>query len=78
MDLKDKIMVITGASSGIGRATARRLNKAGVKFVLNARSKEKLEDLAAELSNAVYVVGDMIDPETPQQILDKAFAEFGR
>ncbi|MGI9537311.1 MAG: SDR family oxidoreductase, partial [Desulfocapsaceae bacterium] len=42
------------------------------------RSKEKLEDLAAELSNAVYVVGDMIDPETPQQILDKAFAEFGR
>ena len=78
MDLKDKIMVITGASSGIGRATARRLDKAGVKFVLNARSKDKLEVLAAELSSAVCVVGDMVDPETPQRILDKAFAEYGR
>ena len=78
MDLKDKIMVITGASSGIGRATARRLNQAGVKFVLNARGKDRLEDLAAELDSAVCVVGDMIDPETPQQILDKAFSEFGR
>ncbi len=78
MNLQDKVMVITGASSGIGMATARRLNRAGVKFVLNARSKDKLEACAAELSHAVCVIGDMIDPGTPQQILDKAFSEFGR
>ncbi len=78
MELKDKIMVITGASSGIGMATARRLDRAGVKFVLNARSADKLESLASELSSAVGVTGDMIDPQTPQKVLDKAFSEFGR
>lgn len=78
MGLKDKIMVITGASSGIGMATARRLNRAGVKFVLNARSEDKLEGLASELGSAICVTGDMIDPETSQKILDKAFSEFGR
>ncbi len=78
MELKDKIMVITGASSGIGMATARRLDRAGVKFVLNARSADKLESLASELSSAAGVTGDMIDPQTPQKILDKAFSEFGR
>ena len=78
MDLKDKIMVITGASSGIGMATARRLDRAGVKFVLNARSEDKLEALAAELSTAVCVTGDMIEPETSQKVLDMAFSEFGR
>lgn len=78
MELKGKVMVITGASSGIGLATARRLNKAGVKFVLNARSAEKLDGLASELGSAVCVVGDMIDPDTPQKILDAAYGEFGR
>lgn len=78
MSLRDKIMVITGASSGIGMATARRLDRAGVKFVLNARSEEKLKMLASELGSAVWVTGDMIDPETPQKILDAAFSEFGR
>jgi len=78
MELKEKVMVITGASSGIGMATARRLNKAGIKFVLNARSGQKLERLASELGNAICVVGDMIDPDTPQKILDAAYAEFGR
>lgn len=78
MDLKDKVMVITGASSGIGMATARRLNLAGVKFVLNARSQDKLEALASELDNAVCVTGDMVAPETSQQILDATLSEFGR
>lgn len=78
MDLKDKVMVITGASSGIGMATARRLNRAGVKFVLNARSQDKLEGLASELGNAVCVTGDVVIPETSQQILDAALSEFGR
>lgn len=78
MELKDQVMVITGASSGIGMATARRLNKAGVKFVLNARSSGKLDALATELGSAISVVGDMIDPATPQKILDAAYDEFGR
>lgn len=78
MKLQDKVMVITGASSGIGKATAQRLDRTGVKFVLNARSQDKLEQLATELGSAICVVGNMIDPALPRKILDAALAEYGR
>ena len=41
MDLKDKVAIITGASSGIGRAVARNLNEAGVKFILTGRREDR-------------------------------------
>jgi NADP-dependent 3-hydroxy acid dehydrogenase YdfG len=78
MNLQDKVMVITGASTGIGRATAQRLDRAGVRFVLNARNQEKLAQLAAGLNSAICVTGDMTDPALPQKILDAAQAEYGR
>ncbi len=43
MSIKDKVVVITGASSGIGEATAKKLTSAGAKVVLGARRIEKLE-----------------------------------
>lgn len=50
MSLKDKIIVITGASSGIGAASATEFAKKGAKLVLVARTKQKLEDLQSHLS----------------------------
>lgn len=78
MDLRGKVMVITGASSGIGKATAKQLDEVGVKFVLTARSKDKLEQLATELQSAVCVTGDMTDPDLPSKLVDTALAKFGR
>lgn len=47
MNLKDKVIIITGASGGIGEAVAKNLDEAGMKLVLTARSKDKLEKLAS-------------------------------
>jgi NADP-dependent 3-hydroxy acid dehydrogenase YdfG len=49
-EINDKIVVITGASSGLGEATARRLAQEGAKLVLGARRLERLQTLAEELS----------------------------
>jgi len=78
MNLQDKVMIITGASSGIGRATARQLDTLGVRFILTARSKDKLEKIASELQSAVCIAGDMTDPSLPEQLVKAAVSKFGR
>src|SRR5260370_24801565 len=50
--LKDKVALVTGASQGIGRDTARALSEAGAKVAVAARNEEKLAALAAEISAA--------------------------
>ena len=82
MDVAGKIAIITGASDGIGRATARCFAEAGAKVVLVARSKEKLEELAEELrrqDREVFVLlADMRDPIAVKRMVDKAFEHFNR
>ena len=53
MNLKDKVAIITGASSGIGEASALKLDEEGVKVVLTARSKDKLKELAIKNENSL-------------------------
>jgi ribitol 2-dehydrogenase len=77
--LNGKIAIITGASSGIGRAVAYELAKHGVKQVLTARSKDRLAALADDLdTEAVIVAADMTSPKDIRLIVEHAIAEFGR
>jgi NADP-dependent 3-hydroxy acid dehydrogenase YdfG len=76
--LSEQTAVITGASSGIGAATARELNRIGVSLVITARDESALTRLASELRNTVVVAADMLDPALPQRLLDTAVHRFGR
>ncbi|MBI2821750.1 MAG: SDR family oxidoreductase [Acidobacteria bacterium] len=71
------VAVITGASSGIGRAVAVDLAEAGVRLLLTARRAERLSTLASELGG-LAIAGDMTDPDLPAQLLEKALAAYGR
>jgi short-subunit dehydrogenase len=76
MDLKDKTVVITGASSGIGRATALEMARRGANVVLAARRTEQLEEVAARCRalgvNALAVATDVTRPEDCRRLADAA------
>lgn len=77
----DKVFLITGASSGIGAATARRAVEAGYRVVLGARSVDKLEALAEELGGEEKAIAQRCDVSewTDQEALVKAALDrFGR
>jgi len=77
----EQVMVITGASSGIGAATARRAAEFGYRVVLAARSEDKLRALASELGGeerALAVRCDVTSWDDQQALVETALARFGR
>ena len=77
--LHGKVVIITGASSGIGAATARLLAQQGCKLALAARSVAKLEALAAELKAEVLVTpADMTSPSDIKNMVARTLNRFGR
>ncbi len=79
MELKGKTVVLTGASAGIGAATALDLSHAGCNLVLTSRRLEKLEALAATLPGpSALLAADIAEPDVPEQLLALAKARFGR
>ncbi|MBO0676186.1 SDR family oxidoreductase [Mycolicibacterium sp. S2-37] len=80
--LSDKVVAITGASSGIGAATARRFASAGAAVVLGARRGDKLHALAADLRSAgdrvSAVLIDVTRPEDLQMLTETAVTTYGR
>jgi len=77
--LSDRVVIITGASSGIGAATARALAKLGCRLALAARSAEKLNTLATELGpSALAVPTDMTVGADVARMVEQTLAKFGR
>jgi NADP-dependent 3-hydroxy acid dehydrogenase YdfG len=82
MDVSGKVVIITGASAGIGLATARRFAGAEAKVVLVARSTDKLTALAKELrsqgQDALPITADMRDQKAVSRMIEQAFKHYGR
>jgi len=68
---KDKTILITGASSGIGEAFALQLDQLGAKLILTARSRDKLEELASKMNNAIVIDGDLSDKDFPDHLYNE-------
>jgi NADP-dependent 3-hydroxy acid dehydrogenase YdfG len=79
-NIKDKVIVITGASSGLGEATARHLVQHGAKLVLGARRLDRLQALAQELSlvGGAVVQTDVTQYEQVKRLVDHAVQTHGR
>jgi NADP-dependent 3-hydroxy acid dehydrogenase YdfG len=80
--LNGKVVVITGASSGIGETTARLLASLGVHLVIGARRMERLEALATDIrvdgGSVAFQQLDVTDPEQMKEIIEAAQSRFGR
>ncbi len=81
MSLQDKVVLITGGSSGIGANTARAFYEAGAKVVLNSRRSDILQQTASQIDssgeNVAFVAGDIGKAKTRQQIVSLAISRFG-
>lgn len=82
--IKHKVIVITGASSGIGEATARRLAREGARLMIGARRKSRLRELVIALENehedaaAAYEVTDVSQRDQVNALIEGAIKKFGR
>lgn len=81
-NIKDKVVIITGASSGMGEAAARHLAQLGAVVVLGARRADRIEKLAKDIqqtgAQALAVEVDVTDMEQVKNLVDSAVRQFGR
>lgn len=77
MKIEKKVVIVTGASSGIGRALAKLLSAKGAKVALVARSKEKLEALSKELPQSLAIPADMTARADIEKAVSKTTDRFG-
>ena len=84
MEIKGKVVIVTGASSGIGHATARQFGRQGARVVLAARRVDRLEALAQEIESAgtgaetLVVEADLSRLEAIQSLIHQTMDQFGR
>lgn len=78
MNVRDKVVIVTGASSGIGLATAKLLAKQGAKVALVSRSMKVLEKLSAELPDSIAIRADMTKIPEIKRMVDQTHEHFGK
>ncbi len=78
MKIKDSVVIVTGASGGIGLAVARALSEQGANVVLAARSADKLKELEAEIPNSFAVTTDMRSEKDIKKLIAETKKKFGR
>jgi NAD(P)-dependent dehydrogenase (short-subunit alcohol dehydrogenase family) len=80
--LRGTVVIVTGAGSGIGAATARQLGAVGARVVLVGRREAPLKDVAAQIAenggDALSVTADLADPASPQRIVDACLNHYNR
>ncbi len=79
VSLEGQVVAVTGSSSGIGAATARAFAAGGAAVLVNsARSVADGQAVAASLPDALYVQGDIVEPEVPERLVSAALERWGR
>lgn len=78
MEIKDKVIVLTGASSGIGLATAKHLASQGAKLVLASRDSDKLQALTKSLPGSIPVPTDVTKSDEAKRLIDTTIEKFNR
>jgi NADP-dependent 3-hydroxy acid dehydrogenase YdfG len=76
--LDGTVALVTGASSGIGEATARMLARAGAKVAITARRKDRLDALASEIGEVLVIEADVTDREQATAAVERTVDELGR
>ena len=76
--LDGKVCIVTGASSGFGDRFARVLSAAGAKVVVAARRRDRLDELAAELPDALAIQCDVSRDDECKKLIDESIAHYGR
>jgi NADP-dependent 3-hydroxy acid dehydrogenase YdfG len=78
MEIKDKVVLMTGVSSGIGKATAELFIKKGAKVVLAASSLDEVKELTAKMPDSLAVAVDMTKPQEIQKMVQQTQDYYGR
>ncbi|XP_022834407.1 uncharacterized protein LOC111362106 [Spodoptera litura] len=78
MSFQDKVVIVTGASSGIGAATAIKFAEEGAKVALVGRNQEKLNNVAKKCGNPLIIAADVSKDEDAKRIIEETIKRFGK
>jgi short-subunit dehydrogenase len=78
MNVKDSIVIVTGASSGIGLYISKLLSKQGAKVIMVARDKDLLKKVSTDVNNSYAITADLRDPADIKRLIDEVKEKFQR
>src|ERR671914_486682 len=80
MRLPDKVIIITGSTTGVGEAMARRFVAEGARVLVHGLERDLGERVVRDLGlgNATLIIGDLADPDLPHRVSEAALGAFGR
>lgn len=76
--LKDKVCIVTGATSGMGKSIAEIFHREGAKLVLSGRKEERGNAMVKKLEDSVFVAGDVSEPNYNEKLVTTALEHFGK